>query len=218
MIEKVLTDICNEVDILTGASSEFISLVEKLELIEDTNERSNVALKYLQDNSLATLIPYPELYKLLAEKDFSDINRMRWLYILERSLPRRPLDKATWLNRLRVFVDTYLLEHSLVNKTFLGNGPLRFTRFSGDHEALHAGKGKYGADFYFWSGYSNFVECKHWRNDFIDEARLFYSDKRYNADNVIVCLYNKDIYWIDYKNKTTTKIADSSILPQFLIW
>lgn len=192
---NILTDICKEVNILNIASKRFLTLVEAIEAEEDKNKKADIALNFLLKNNLPVKIPYPELYSILTNKEsYKDIELMRYLYVFERSLPRRVTDTSTWLERLRIFTDTYLLEHSLVGRSFNGKPVLRFTRASGDHEALNAGKGKYGSDFYYWDTKPNFVECKHWSTDDLDAARVFYSDKRYHADHVIVCLNNKQIY------------------------
>lgn len=147
---NILTDICKEVNILNLASSRFTSLVEAIETEENKNKKADIALDFLVKNNLPLKVSYPGLQSILLNEDsYKDIDLMRYLYVLERSLPRRDADTSTWLDRLRIFVDTYILEHFLVNKSFIDRPAIRFSRLSGDHENLNAGKGKYGADFYY---------------------------------------------------------------------
>lgn len=84
------------------------------------------------------------------------------LFLLEGSISRRPsfdpnavVDpdaEISWKNRLKIFYDTYLLEHSVGNALLYDSngavlGKCVFSGDSGDHEALHFGSGKNAADF-----------------------------------------------------------------------
>jgi len=217
-----IINISNEIDILTGAPVQFIKEVELLESITDVKERSNEALRYLKNNNCILSIGYETLIIYLANYMSCPTQRWRQLYLLERSIPPRAnSQQKSWLDRLKIFADTYKLEKAVNRKLLNGlPGKILFSKESGDHENLHAGIGSYFPDFYCWDALNSklhaFVELKCWSSTNIQNAKDYYKNKRYNARYVLVFMSDHQYKLIDYQED---KIIDQPDLqaPKLLI-
>lgn len=144
------------IDIVSKAPERFKQLYDRLESEEDTETRSKIALEYIRatfPNSLDK-ISYSLLGDLLRAPESVSVAMWRKLYALERSIPPRGI-RRSWLDRLTMFYDTYLLEKTIVADGLAPTGG-KFYFLKGskkdpvDHDALHAGKGRYLADLYYY--------------------------------------------------------------------
>lgn len=213
------------VDILTDAPLSFIKEVGELEKTLDPVERSKEAIRYITECHYQTFVNYQDLINYLTNPDICSKSTWRQLYLLERSIPKRKdTPQISWFDRLKIFADTYKLEHAVVGKSLRGlPGKIFFTRKSCDHEKLRMGPGSYAADFYCWDAANNkfhdFVEFKHWATTDLQKAVEFYKTKRYDARYVLLLL--KDCYYlIDYKDINSPIITKQLALkvPKLLYW
>lgn len=220
------TRLTADVDILTGASQDFLEEVAKLESMTDFRERGKEAERYINKSNSITFINYLDLIAYLLNPDSCSQSTWQQLYLLERSIPPRKGTGTTpsWFDRLKIFADTYKLEHAVVGKKLLGlPGKIYFAKRSGDHENLHLGSGEYWPDFYCWDNTNNkccgFVEFKHWASTDLQKAVAFYKDKHYKARYVLLLL--KDHYYlIDYLDSEAPIIIEQLDLevPELLYW
>jgi hypothetical protein len=213
----------SDVDILRDAPNKFLNEVAKLESLADFHERGKEAEKYINENGGLKAIAYEELIAGLASPSSQPLSFWRQLYLLERSIPpRKDAKQVSWFERLKIFADTYKLEHAVLGKKLDGlPGKLLFTRKSGDHDNLHAGAGAYAADFYCWDDKANkfhsFIEFKHWGTTDILRAADFYKDKHYFADYVLLFTSEHKYYLIDYINDQIIEQTNLSV-PKLLYW
>lgn len=220
-IEKA--KLTESVDILTGAPRRFLDKVVELETTIDFHERGEKAARYITENGGLSQISYEDLIRYLTDPSSAPISIWRQLYLLERSIPpRNNAEQISWFNRLKIFADTYQLEHVANGKKLNGlPGKIRFSRKSGDHDNLHIGAGNYAADFYCWDEvldkFHGFVELKHWGSQDIAKAMEFYSDKHYDAMYVLVFLKDGSCKLLDYKNNAIIDQAEISA-PTLLYW
>lgn len=223
ILKNIPENVTSEIDILHGASIEFIEEVAKLESIDDYKERGLEAIKFLKEHNGFDLIPFTLLISYLSDYEGCPISIWRQLYILERSIPpRKNAITKTWVERLKIFADTYVLEHIVDHSHLVGlPGIVAFTRNSGDHENLHAGQGSYAADFYCWDKLTNtrhaWVEFKHWGTVDIEAAKEYYLTKKYSARYVLVFLADHTYKLIDYQENTIIEQPQLAV-PNLLIW
>lgn len=147
-------NVCSEINILHGASPEFITLVADLETEPDFRKRAEKAIAAIEASESLKEIYYIELGVGLNNYGLFSIDTWRQLYLLERSIVPRCGDYYTWVQRLKVFYDTFLHE-SRVNKNVSINGhPVLFRKGTKtnptNHDKLVYGHGKAGSDFYYF--------------------------------------------------------------------
>ena len=211
-------ELCTEIDISIGASEEFIKLsneIERLRRMGKYPESAQKALEALKDKK--QLIDYPTLKLALKSPKNIDPETGRWLYLIERSIPPRSKDRYSWVQRLKIFVNTYTYEHTVEKAQYrpflndpLKGGKLYFRKGSArnpiDHENLRAGRGNFGADFYFYDKSQpkgqemQSVEFKYNPKSSV-EAGVDYvqnNDQTYDANYLI--MYDNSsqkFYWVD---------------------
>lgn len=147
-LNAIPSKVYDEINILIGASQSFIDEVCLLESTTDLKVRAELALAYLKENNGIELIDFKTLGQYLCAPKNVDLAIWRQLYILERSIKPRN-SNWSWVNRLKMFYNTYLEEHGLLGQYYKDH-KFYFLNKSGDHENLHAGMGTYGSDFYYF--------------------------------------------------------------------
>jgi len=205
---EIPNNIYSEINILDGAPERFISEVIKLESMSNLRERAVEAYNYLVSSGGFTQIDFKTLGRMLSSPDKIDIRNWRNLYLLERSIAPRN-SRWTWLNRLKMFYNTYLEEHQLVYKPYK-NSKFYFLDKSGDHENLHAGNGTFGSDFYYfddtisgttWNKMVK-VEMKYAYGDLNSEVIKYNPTNKnhtYEASHVILYKEGDGYYMVDYQ-------------------
>ena len=217
-------DVCNEIDILDGADLEFIDVVNRLEQEKDGYARAAIAAVYIEDHKYLKEVSYPDLGKYLANPSAYPIQLWRELYLLERSIPPRFGSRYTWLNRLRIFYDTFLFESQVVG-TYYKNHKLYFRTGNKDnptnHDKLVMGAGKSGSDFYYFDGtlpgdknYQKMVsvEFKYCKEGSAQAgAEKYLRNNKFTYGAKLIVLYvpeDKAYYMVDYTTQpyTITKL------------
>lgn len=200
----------SEINILTGASDSFLNLVHTLESTTNFDIRGEIALQYLKDNNGLTEIDYETLGKYLRNPDSIPISIWRQLYVLERSIPPRFGNNYTWVQRLKMFYNTYLYEQALQKHSFTLDGKnftLRLITGRKDnpiyHDRLVAGRGKWGADFYIYDDKMLFVEHKYCKELSVEATAKKYDPSKnrftYSARFVVAYMECFNCYYlIDY--------------------
>jgi len=159
--------ITEDVDILAASDWMFAEQVAQLEALtaeaykttdhkqrqEYLKRRSELAISFLQQDMPSLLsVSYEQLGNFLSNPaNFPDV--ARWFYLLERSIPPRAgARRYTWIQRLKVFFNTAVIEQNAVGKPLavLDGKKFYFFNKSGDHYSLHAGPGNNYADLYFF--------------------------------------------------------------------
>ena len=119
VLSSIPASVYSEINILTGASDQFITLVYELETTSDFKLRSQKALQYLKNNQGLWEIDYETLGRYLRNPSSVSLAVWRQLYVLERSIPPRFGNHYTWIQRLRMFYNTYLYEQTLQKHSFI---------------------------------------------------------------------------------------------------
>ena len=225
-------EICTEIDLSINAPEWFISAAIDLEL--DTKKgafktRAQKALAYIKAKGTLNIIDYPTLIKYLATPSSVNIEIWRQLYLLERSIEPRSGDKYSWVMRLKMFCNTYLLEHAVVKSHYkpFPNDPKkgRILLIKGnqtspiDHDNLHAGRGNFGADMYFFDDSiegsivqkMQKVEFKVCPFDSVAEGARYYAagnNQTYGA-NYLIMFWPEDceFYWVNFEKHGYKQIS-----------
>ena len=213
-------DINKEIPLFFGASEEFIQEALKLEAISDLNERSKEAIKFITENNLKTSFNYSIINEMLHNPYEYPLSDWRNLYLIERSIPPRN-SKYSWLQRIKIFNNTNLIETGIVNLGIAPNGNKFYWRKGTEkhptnHDSLHMGKGEPLADFYFYDDTAGettrekmiSTECKYSNFDTVElGAEHFRTDHSYGV-RYLMLYHAKDsqYYLIDYK--------ENIIIPQ----
>lgn len=209
-LNSIPTSVYSEINILTDANQGFLDLLCELEQTTDFKSRGQKALKYLQDNNGLLEIDYETLGKYLRNPDSVSLSTWRQLYVLERSIPPRFGGRYTWVQRLKMFYNTYLYEQALQKHNFVWDDKkftLRLITGRPDrpiyHDRLIAGEGKWGADFYIYDDKMLFVEHKYCDKATVEEAAEKYEPSQnkytYAARFVVVYMAKLNAYYlIDY--------------------
>ena len=219
-------DVTEEIDILKGASPDFINFVAELELISDLKARADKAKAYIDANNGLTEIDYKDLGNCLSAPKNTPLEFWRKLYMLERSIPPRFGDKYTWVERLKMFYNTYIRETAIAgNATYRGK-KIYFIKGNEDnptnHNKLVYGHGKWGPDFYFYDDsidgttYNKMVkvEMKHGESNIESEIQKHADDKfLYGAKYLLLAMANGTYYMIDY-NKETPEATQLDVIRQ----
>lgn len=220
-------NVTEEIDILKGASPDFITFVADLETILDFRERAKKAKDYIDNNNGMKEIRYETLGKYLAAPNNISLEIWRKLYVLERSIPPRFGNNYTWVERLKVFYNTYVRETAIAgNATYKGK-KIYFIRGNKDnptnHDKLVYGSGKWGADFYFFDdslpGEHSWqkmvkVEMKHGNNNLDLEIQKHANDTfLYGAKYLILAMANGAYYMINY-NSDPAEVTELDIKCQ----
>jgi hypothetical protein len=206
-LNSIPSSVYSEINILTGASQEFLNLLCELEQTADFKARGQKALKYLNDNNGLLEIDYETLGKYLRNPALVPIPIWRQLYVLERSIPPRFGGRYTWVQRLKMFYNTYLYEQALQKHSFIWDGKkfvLRLITGRPDrpiyHDRLVAGEGKWGADFYIYDNKMLFVEHKYCDKATVAEAAEKYDPSQnkytYAASFVVVYMAKLNAYYL----------------------
>lgn len=202
------------INILSGASPEFIKLVVDLELTPDQDKRSQMAIKAITDSGSLREISYKDLGKFLRSPNTS-LEIWRQLYLLERSIPSRFNDTYTWYQRLCIFKDTYLHEQNLhiSNEAKVNNQKIRIRRGSKNnptnHDKLVCGYGKSGSDFYYFDDSISgttidkmvSVEFKYCAESTLSKAAAKYATGNYTYKSTYIIVYMEafnSYFVIDY--------------------
>jgi len=203
------------VNILKGASDEFILMVATLEDMTDLNERAAKAQEYIQQLGGITSIDYPQLGQFLKNPKTTSTRMLQQLYLLERSIPPRSTSYSWW-QRLKIFYNNYLTEMQVPNHTWEGHTLyLQETNKDGiptNHDKLCQGRGEYISDFYYndENGKKIDVELKQCRNG--EEGLEYYGKNTkflYKTKLLILyASYEHCYYMADYRQipATLTKL------------
>ena len=210
-LNSIPVEVYSEINILTGATDRFLKVLQELETATDFKIRSQIALKYLKENGGLMEINYDVLGKYLRDPSSVPMSIWRQLYVLERSIPPRFGSYYTWVQRLRLFYNTYLYEQALQKHTFEWDNK-KFTLYliKGRpdrpiyHDRLVAGAGKWGADFYVYDEKMLFVEHKYCKEPTIEAAAEKYDPSKnkytYSARFVVAFMQQFNAYYlIDYE-------------------
>ena len=202
--------VTEEIDILDGASDTFIKLVEQLETQPDLEQRAVIAQKYIKDNDGITEIHYDRLGLGLLNYNTIPLEVWRNLYVLERSIPPR-FNNYTWLQRLKMFYNTYVREHAIGGKASYKGKKIYFLKGNAqnptNHDRLVYGPGRWGPDFYFYDenrGETTWdkmvkVEMKHGNTDIEAEVKKHFKDKfLYNAKYLLLAMADGSYYMVNY--------------------
>ena len=150
---KKFNELVEEIDILTGAPEDFLEIVLQIELESDKNKMALIATNYINSKNFYTEINYLILKNLLTNIDTSKIWLYRNLYLIERSVPPRFGKNYTWVQRLKMFCNTYTWECACVGNYYNGK-KLYFKKGSAqrptNHDKLVVGHGRFTADLYFY--------------------------------------------------------------------
>jgi hypothetical protein len=214
--------LCYPINLLFGASPDFIAAVEKIELEIDYDKRSQIAIDYIDKNNGLKEILYVTLGEYLKNPYSISTNIWRQLYLLERSIKPRFGDHYTWYQRLKVFYDTYCHETNVHGKIKINGHPVLLRKGSKTnpiyHDRLVYGKGKFGADFYYFDealpGNTTIekmvdVEFKYSQNLSAEEVALKYLDNKYMYDaKYLITFVNRFncYYLIDYTKFTKAEL------------
>lgn len=226
-LKSIPWHVSSQIDILTDASKEFISMVATLESMEDKWKRAKLAREYLAQYGGMLKVNHKDLQDALHNPDSRSMSFWRQMYLIERAIPPKRIKQqdgtytwssdTPWVKRLKIFANTAIVEHAVVYKRLHGlPSELRFSRFSGDHDNLEAKPGEKAADFYCWDQANDknyaFVELKCPRTANIEEAKNKYADStsRYGARFVLMFLTDYSYKLIDYETDT---IIDQPDLP-----
>ena len=204
----------------------------KLEAEQDPSARADMAKKCIDENDGMKEISYNELGAYLANPKTASPSVWRKLYVLERSIAPRFGNKYTWLERLKIFYNTFIRESAVVNGAhyrgkklyFLNGGKNRQT----NHDKLVYGHGQWGADFYFYddsipseSAWDKMVkvEMKHGNYDVASEVSKHANDKfLYNAKHMILAMADGSYFMVDYTaTPPATERLDISCNDTFMI-
>ncbi len=206
--------ICKEINILSGASRAFIDFAYELETCTDTKLRAAKAKAYIEKNKGMTEVTYSHLIRFLQDMNLVPLTVWRQLYLLERSIPPRFGSSYTWVQRLKMFANTYVRECAVNDRGYYNGFKLLFRKGNAknptNHHKLVYGQGKWGADFYFFDnnlpGTANYqkmvsVELKHSSTNLNYEINKYKDDKYlYNAKYLILAMADGSYYMIDYTN------------------
>ena len=219
-------DVTIEIDILKGANPEFINFVSELECMTDFEARANKAKKYIEDNNGLKEIDYPTLGKYLLNPKAVPLDIWRKLYVLERSIPPRFGDKYTWVERLKMFYNTYVRETAIDGKVTYNNKKIYQIKGNKDrptnHNKLVYGHGQWGADFYFYddniegSTWQKMikVEMKHGNSNIDVEIKNHAEDKfLYGAKYLILAMSDGSYYMINYNKEPAEATKLDVICP-----
>jgi len=209
-----------EIDILSNAPIKFLRLVEELESTSDLWMRGKIADEYLIKNNGILYITYQNLASLLDTPTNRDMSLCRQLYILERSIPSRFGNYYTWVQRLKMFCNTYYREAAVHKMASYNDHKLLWVKGTEahptNHDRLVHGPGVKGADFYFWDETINSsnnrdhmikVEMKHGTYP-LSSMISKYSDPTYlyDAKYVLLAMPDGKYYMINYN--LTSPIAE----------
>ena len=141
-------DINKEIPLFLGASEEFIQKVLELEVILDLNERSKEAIKFITENNLKTSFNYSIINEMLHNPYEYPLSDWRNLYLIERSIPPRN-SKYSWLQRIKIFNNTNLIETGVINSGIAPNGNKFYWRKGTENDGgdVFVASRKHGADF-----------------------------------------------------------------------
>jgi len=211
-LNVISPDITNEIDILKGATPDFINFVAELETMTDFEARAKKAKEYIDTNNGIKEIKYRDLGTCLADIKGAPLEVWRKLYVLERSIPPRFGDKYTWVERLKMFYNTYVRETALDGKAIYNSKKLYIIKGNEahptNHDKLVYGHGQWGADFYFyddslpgdkaWQKMVK-VEMKHGDTNVEAEIKKHADDKfLYNAKYLILAMADGSYYMVNY--------------------
>ena len=192
-------------------NDEFIRIRKELDsLPADSEERMTLAEGYLFEYNLPDEVSNETLLRCFFGGHTSQAV-WKWLYLLERSIPYYDKTQPEWQKRLLYFPATYIMEVKVLDHkkiSYQGNTEtLRFARDSGDHNVLHAGRGKNVADFHIWADGQNlridykFASLKRFST--IEQVYTYYMDGKHmhNAKLLLSFLEAENtFYLVDYIN------------------
>lgn len=208
----IFADVTSEIDILTDAPRKFLSIVAKIETAKNDKAKANIAKQYIEEVNSIKVIDYKVLGGYLQDYASCPIQVWRQLYLLERSIPSRFGTRYTWVQRLKIFYNTFVNESNVVGASFNGhklyyirgnsNNPIR-------HDALVYGVGQPAADFYYYDdtiqgGTTNKmvkVEFKYCAESTPQAGAEKYATGRYTYGAKYVILYmanTKSYVMVDY--------------------
>lgn len=210
-LNVITPDITEEIDILKGANPDFIDFVAELETTLDLEARAKKAKEYIDANGGEKEIKYEDLGSYLSSPSSVPLETWRKLYVLERSIPPRFGDKYTWVERLKIFYNTYIRETAIAGKATYNGKKIYFIKGSEknptNHDRLVYGHGQWGADFYFYDDTIDGetwqkmvkVEMKHGDTNIDSEIQKHADDKfLYNAKYLILAMSDGSYYMINY--------------------
>jgi len=206
----IIARLVNKIDILEGASDKFIEIVIRLESEKDLKKRAKLAKGYIDANNYIKEVYYSDLGKYLANIDAVDIELWRQLYLLERSVPPRFGNKYTWLQRLKIFYNSFIYE-SAIDHSYYRCYKLLFKKGNvskpTNHDKLVYGSGRALSDFYFFDNTIQgttrdkmvSVEYKYGTGTLQEEIDK-YAENRYiyDAKYLIVLIDEQTYYMINY--------------------
>lgn len=204
--------VIEEIDILKGANPDFIDFVAELETTLDLELRAKKAKDYIEANNGIKEIKYEDLGNYLSSPNSITLEIWRKLYVLERSIPPRFGNKYTWVERLKMFYNTFIRESAIAGKASYKGKKLYWVKGNADnptnHDKLVYGKGKWGPDFYFyddslpgdrpWQKMVK-VEMKHGSNNLDSEIKKHANDNfLYGAKYLLLAMDDGSYYTINY--------------------
>lgn len=206
------TSVYNEINILFGASEEFMDVVSTLEKL-DFAERAKVAYDIIEEEDGMKEISFVQLGKYLKNPDCVDLSTWRKLYLLERSIKPQTdsIGRMSWVSRLKMFYNTYLDEYAVLGARYKGNKLYFVKGPKGDerHDALHHGHGQDLADFYYfddsiqsdktWQKMVK-VDLKYCVSGDIDAAAKYYkTHHNHKASGIILHKKGEGYFMVDYR-------------------
>ena len=225
VLNSIPITVTAEIDILKGANLDFIKFVAELESITDFDIRAQKAKDYIDKHNGIKEIDYITLGKYLANTKATPLEIWRQLYVLERSIKPRFGDHYTWLDRLRMFYNTYIRENAIAGKAIYRGKKIYFIKGNEaaptNHDKLVYGHGQWGADFYFYDdsreGDQTWqkmvkVEMKHCDGN-LDTAVKKYADNEYSygAKYLILAMANGSYFMVDYTDKESPVVTNLNI-------
>lgn len=211
-LNVITPDVTEEIDILKGANPDFVDFVAELETTIDVKARAKKAKDYIDANNGIKEIKYDDLGTYLANPSNTSLETWRKLYVLERSIKPRFGHRYTWVERLKMFYNTFIREMALDKKATYNGKKLYILRGNKDHPTNHDklvyGHGQWGADFYFYddnlSGEEPWqkmvkVEMKHGDTDVTAEIKKYANDEfLYKAKYLILAMADGSYYMVNY--------------------
>lgn len=226
-LNVITPDVTEEIDILKGANPDFIEFVAELETTLNLEARAKKAKDYIDANDGIKEIKYKDLGSYLAKPTSIQLETWRKLYVLERSIPSRFGDKYTWVERLKMFYNTYIRETAIAGNAIYNGKKIYFIKGNEknptNHDKLVYGHGQWGADFYFYDdnlpGDQRWqkmvkVEMKHGDNDIDFEIQKHANDKfLYAAKYLILAMSDGSYYMVNY-NVNTAEATELNVIRQ----
>ena len=231
-LNRIPQDINEEVNIIKGASPDFINFVADLECMLDFKARAVKAKQYIDNNDGLKEISYVDLGNYLTNIKSLPLPEWRKLYMLERSIPPRFGDNYTWMQRLRLFYDTFLHETNIHGCTFKldpednKNYKLYLKHGNKDnptnHDKLVYGHGQGKTDFYFYTDRMVDVEYKYSNEGSLSQAIKKYADGKYTygAEWLLFFMSNVKKYYlvkpggkVTYTDLGEVKSVEDIIIP-----